>query len=332
MDFSQLSIEQFNERFSTEAACAEYILQIKWPQGFSCPKCKCKHAYLINTRRLPLFECSRCRYQASLTSGTIMEGSRTKLQKWILALFLISSSEEGINAVKLSHLIQVTYKTAWLILRKIRSMIHKWDAQTPLTGSVLINSAIYGQPFNPTIHKHPQEHLLLLGSSSQYDSHESTYLKIKHVIPELPNNKHISRYDLHSFHNQHIDSAVQNVKITTGFYTSKRLRPLLELARQASMWINRTFHGLGGAYLQSYLDEFTYRHNLAARNIPIFTHLSQLVFASAGANPSNFLSFRDSEHRPQKKVTCFPESSSVVMSTTWNKDMNKVKNCKKIVC
>ncbi|MDR6881644.1 IS1595 family transposase [Bacillus sp. 3255] len=319
MDFSKLSFEQFMERFSTEAACAEYLFRVKWPQGFSCPQCSFRHAYLINTRRLPLYECSRCRHQASLTSGTVTEGSRTSLRKWFAALFLVSCSEEGASAVKLSHIIQVTYKTAWLILHKIRSLIHLWDAQTPLTGTVIINSAIYGRPYNPTVRKHPQEHLLLLGSS-QIHSNESGYLKIKHIIPQLPTNKHISRRDLHSFHNQHIDPAVRNIEITTGFYTPIRCRPLLQLARQAGNWINRSFHGLGAKYLQKYLDEFCYRYNLTARNIPVFPHLCRLVFTHASTDCFRFLSARDSGHRHRHKENHLRERWSAVSLGLFNID------------
>lgn len=185
MNFASMSLEQFQNHFSTDSAYIEYIFQTKWPEGFSCPRCKHNHAYVTTPRRLPLYECSHCRHQTTLISGTIMEGSRTGLSKWILALFIFSRTNKGTTAIELSKFIKVTYKTAWLILYKIRSMIHSSDAQTPLSGSVCINSAIYGRPYNPSVDKHPQEHLLLIGSSVN-ESNESTYLKIKHVLLTNP--------------------------------------------------------------------------------------------------------------------------------------------------
>jgi transposase-like protein len=281
MDFSHMSFEQFMSHFSSEDHCIQYIFHLKWPKGFICPKCSHRHAYITKTRRLPLYECGQCRYQASLTSGTIMEGSRTELYKWLLAIFLVSRTDEGTTATGLSSLIQVTYKTAWLILHKIRSMIQNSDTQNPLSGSVRIHSAIYGRPFNPSVHRHPQEHLLLVGSSSS-EACESNYLKIKHVQLPTPMDRHISRNEIHTFRKQHIETDTQNVEIVTGFYTPKRLRPLLEIARQASNWINHTFHSLGTKHLQAYLDEFCYRRNLTTRNISIFVHLSQLCFPKTG--------------------------------------------------
>lgn len=98
MEISSLSIEQFQMHFSSEKACIDYLYQKKWPNGFSCPRCEHRYAYLTITRRLPLYECCHCRHQASLLSGTIMEGSRTKLSKWLLAIFLVSRVNMGTTA------------------------------------------------------------------------------------------------------------------------------------------------------------------------------------------------------------------------------------------
>ncbi|OAS15365.1 transposase [Paenibacillus oryzisoli] len=272
MEISNLSYEQFHNYFSSEDTCIDFLFKTKWPNGFQCPHCDNRHAYVTTTRRLPLYECSRCRFQASLLSGTIMEGSRTELRKWLLAIFLISRTHVGTTAMELSKLISVTYKTAWLILHKIRTSILQADNQNQLTGTVQINSAIYGKPFNPSVHKHPQEHLLLVGSSLN-DLGEPTYIKIKHVIPLHPRNKHITRSDISTFHEQHIEPTVNEIHTTTGFYAPKRQRPLLEVAKQASTWMNTTFHGIGARHLQNYLAEFCYRINLTSLNMPIFENL-----------------------------------------------------------
>ncbi|OCT16662.1 hypothetical protein A8709_08290 [Paenibacillus pectinilyticus] len=286
MDWSKLTYEQFHTKFSSEDACIDFLIQLKWPKGFRCPRCDHRHAYITSTRRLPLYECSHCCHQVSLLSGTIMEGSRTRLSKWLLAIFLISSTPSGTTAMKLSQLIQVTYKTAWLILHKIRTSIHLADNQRPLTGSVQINSAIYGRPFNPSVHKHPQEHLLLVGSSLDHSGvTPTTTVKIKQVTPSSPTNKHITRFDTINFQQQHINPNADKIEIVTGFFTSKRQRPLLEIAKQASTWINSTFHGIGSKHLQSYLDEFCYRINLTASSVPIFDHLVQLCMNIPKAIP-----------------------------------------------
>ncbi|NEW05030.1 IS1595 family transposase [Paenibacillus sp. SYP-B3998] len=285
MIIATMSLEQFQMAYSTEEACIDYIFQSKWPDGFICPRCQHRQAYVTNTRRLPLYECSHCRHQTSLTAGTLMEGSRTELHKWLLALFLISRTDKSINAVELSKLIQVTYKTAWLILHKIRLTIQKADQKTPLSGSIRINSAVYGRPFNPSTHKHPKEHLLLVGSSLN-ERGESTYLKLKFITPNHPRERHIPRSELISFNNTHIQSPSKHIETVTGLYSPKRTRPLMTFASKASSWLNETFHGIGAAHLQTYLAEFCYRFNLSIKNTPIFSHLSHLCFSNPTLNCS----------------------------------------------
>lgn len=87
-------LETFNERFADEKDCFDLIYKVKWPTGYKCPRCGHPHAYTVATRRLPLYECMSCRHQSSLTAGTIFTKSRTSLRKWLLALYLVSSSEE----------------------------------------------------------------------------------------------------------------------------------------------------------------------------------------------------------------------------------------------
>jgi transposase-like protein len=77
MDHQRLN--EHMDRFSTEEACINYLFQVKWPHDFLCPRCETRQAYTIYTRRLPLYECTSCRHQTSLTVGTVMEGSKTEL-------------------------------------------------------------------------------------------------------------------------------------------------------------------------------------------------------------------------------------------------------------
>src|SRR5665647_854920 len=93
---------EFLARFQSEESCIDYLVNMKWPHGFSCERCSCRSVYRTETRRLPLFECADCRYQASPIVGTVMEGSSTPLHKWFLALYLIS--QESIKTVSYTHL------------------------------------------------------------------------------------------------------------------------------------------------------------------------------------------------------------------------------------
>src|SRR4051812_13400506 len=172
-------LTEFQARYHSEEACADYLFAHKWPNGFICSRCSHTAAFRIDTRRLPLLQCVQCHYQASPTVGTIMESSSTDLRKWFTALFIVSSTESGINALKLSGLIQVTYKTAWLMLRKIRQSITQADDIAKLTGHVYIDNAKCGRPFTG-FHYGEDEYPVLVGTAID-ELDQLDYVKIQLV-------------------------------------------------------------------------------------------------------------------------------------------------------
>jgi transposase-like protein len=256
---------EFLSRFQTEEACVDYLVQLKWPHGFNCERCGCRNVYRTGTRRLPLFECAECRYQASPIVGTVMEGSSTPLLKWFLALYLISQEKLKTNATELSRMIQVTYKTGWLILHKIRHAMGEADADIPLFGDVTVNSAIYGKrPFTYSFDRLPYESPVLIGASMNKQQ-ETVYVKIKLVPDEHLKEKTIYRSGLEAFTEMNIEAGA-----TTECYikeiTPLKQRPTLPIFKASRKWIQTTFRGLGPRHLQAYLDEFCYRLNLKLRN------------------------------------------------------------------
>ena len=75
-DFPRTIVE-FQERFSDEAACLEYLAASRWPEGYRCPACGGRDAWVLERRHL--WECASCHHQASVTAGTVMHGTRAPL-------------------------------------------------------------------------------------------------------------------------------------------------------------------------------------------------------------------------------------------------------------
>ena len=69
---------EFQGRFATESACAEYLFERRWPQGFVCPGCDGGRAWLLKTKAFT-YECADCGRQTSVTAGTIMHASKLPL-------------------------------------------------------------------------------------------------------------------------------------------------------------------------------------------------------------------------------------------------------------
>ncbi len=119
------NIEQFSSvielirHFDSEAKCAEYLAQKRWNGNPVCPKCGHTSVYTLKgkTQR---YKCAGCREQFSVRVGTIFEASPIKLQTWFLAVYLVTAHKKGISSLQLSRDLNVTQKTAWFMLHRIR--------------------------------------------------------------------------------------------------------------------------------------------------------------------------------------------------------------------
>ncbi|MFW5437197.1 transposase [Paenibacillus apiarius] len=280
------TLEELQRQFHSESSCVSFLYKLKWPNGFVCSRCQHAHAYVIRTRRLPLYECRACRHQTSLIAGTVMEGSRTSLQKWLAAFWLVSCSNTRINAVRLSSIIQVTYKTAWLMLRKIRASISRADTERPLTGTVHGFVAFYGS--HPSRQLNPREYPLIVAESVAADG-QSGELKMKLVEPTQLSDRLLLRSDCDQFTEAHVANTAAESSITRHNCRVRRNSRLYQSFKRAWKWMNDTFHGIGAKYLQAYLDEFCFRYNSSLRHTSAWEQL--LCLCVAVLSPATAASF-----------------------------------------
>jgi transposase-like protein len=105
--------------FSTEKTCHEFMSTMRWPNGVECPRCGSKEiGKLIESRRV--WTCKGCKKQFSAKVGTIFEDSPLSLTKWLPATWLIVNAKNGISSCELARALDVTQKTAWFMLHRIR--------------------------------------------------------------------------------------------------------------------------------------------------------------------------------------------------------------------
>jgi hypothetical protein len=109
-----MTLKKFHDKFDSDQACRDHLFQIRWPNGFCCPKCQNASYYFLETRKL--YQCKACKYQASVTAGTIMHKSHTLLLTWFWAIFLVAHDKRGVSATYVARELELTYPTAWLLL------------------------------------------------------------------------------------------------------------------------------------------------------------------------------------------------------------------------
>jgi transposase-like protein len=140
-DFPRTIVE-FQARFVDEQSCLDYLFQCRWPDGFRCPRCQGREAWPVSSRRL--WQCTACGYQASLTAGTVLHKTRTPLQLWFWAAYLMSTGTPGTSALQLQRQLGLSrYQTAWTMLQKLRRAMVDPE-RTPLTGEVDVDECEVG--------------------------------------------------------------------------------------------------------------------------------------------------------------------------------------------
>ncbi len=136
-------------RFPDDESCMEFL----WRERFSddgthahCPNCDAVtpfKAYKTKQRRGKARTCTRCGQHMSILAGTIFEGSSTSLHLWFYAMYLMASTRCGISAKQLERELGVTYKTAWRMFNKIRNELMT-DDSGPLSGKVEADETSWG--------------------------------------------------------------------------------------------------------------------------------------------------------------------------------------------
>ncbi|SCK51492.1 Transposase and inactivated derivatives [Variovorax sp. HW608] len=110
---------EFLDWFGSEEACLAYLERLRWGAGFVCPRCgSTAEPYRASRTRLM---CRDCKYQGSVTAGTIFEKTRTPLRVWLAAAWYLTNQKQGVSALGLQRVLGLgSYETAWAMLHRFR--------------------------------------------------------------------------------------------------------------------------------------------------------------------------------------------------------------------
>lgn len=126
----------------------EYLEALRWPDGPVCPHCGSIGGWPIKGGRKGLYRCKQyqCRMQFSVTVGTVFERSKVPLNKWLMAVYLMSASKKGMSAHQIHRMIGVTYKTAWFMCHRIREAMKEEGGPLGGNGGIVeVDETFYGK-------------------------------------------------------------------------------------------------------------------------------------------------------------------------------------------
>lgn len=266
------TVLELEDRFVSEEACLSYLASLRWPEGFVCPRCHTSGGWPASRGR---WICRHCRYQASVTAGTIFQDTRKPLRMWFRAVWHVTSQKTGASAVSLQQELGLgSYLTAWTWLHKLRRAMVR-PARDRLQGRVEVDETIVGGEGQGPGRQMGDKALVAIAAEENGAGIGRIRLG---VIPQA------TRPHLHEFIRQSIVPG--SVVHTDGFpaYTgleplgfqhqatvllgrgedaASRLLPRVHrIASLLKRWLLETHQGaVSNKHLPYYLDEFTFRFN-----------------------------------------------------------------------
>ena len=280
------TIRQFNSQFPDEKTCLEFIYRRRFPGGAKCKKCqKVDCFYPVTNRRS--YACAWCGFQIYPTAGSIFHKSRTSLKSWFFAIFLASQSKNGVSAKELERTVGVTYKTAFRMAHKIKSLM----AQGPsmLSGTVEVDETWVGGENRHGKGSARENKSYVVGAVQRQGMVKAQVIKNTKASTVIP----LVRSQIRVGTNVISDEASYYKKLKNFGYGHESVKhKRREYVRghvytntiegfwsQMKRSINGTYHAVSPKYLQRYVDEFAYRYNARNSSVPVFELLIRQMAA-----------------------------------------------------
>ena len=239
-----MTLVELNTQFSTDEQCRELLVRLRWPDGVECPKCKRKRNLRSYTQKT--FQCLKCRYNFSVTTGTIFHHSHIPLEKWCLTVLLMCESKKGISANQVKQMLGVCYKTAWYLCHRVRKAAEEAKNRPQLDGTVEVDETFVGGKYDRRRKRELWDTSAVIGRRRRNGNFEAR------KIPTRSRQDSLSKTRAHDSVNHSAEERVRGEGYTN------RIESARSLFRQ---FIVGAFHQVSAKHWEAYWDEFECRSN-----------------------------------------------------------------------
>ncbi len=276
------------DEFHDDYACADHLARKRWPSGFVCPHCDSKKGWRLEAKPW-VWECAgkgsdrTCRRQTSVIAGTVMHGTHLPLRKWFIAAYLVATHSNSISALQLQAKLGLgSYKTAWLLLHKLRrAMVN--PQRTPLQGDVEIDeSSIPYRPLNDPVDgghgKSLVGKIFIIGAVEKREGRTSGRVRLAKLTED--NRRYIQPFvisntapgcAIYTDGNRSYDGIPDrehfphNLSARNAMPAHIKFERIHRVFSNLKRWGLGTFHGFREKHLDAYLHEFEFRWNRRRR-------------------------------------------------------------------
>ena len=269
------SLLAFQHMFPDDDACAAWLIEMRWPDGFVCPACGHEKGWALR-RKAHTFECAGCRRQTSVTAGTILHASKLPLTVWFWAAYLMATHSNGISALQLQETARYRLLPQRLAARPQAARQHGRPRAQPVVGP---GGNRRGQPSIPdqrrSSHRRartqPRRQMLIVGAIELGDGNIPGRLRLAeissygaadlgHFVETAADPDAIAKTDGWSGYAAVPPIATMSMSSGKPPLTSS-LPWIHQVFSNLKGWARGVYHGLRRKHLQAYLDEFVFRFN-----------------------------------------------------------------------
>jgi len=262
-----LSRREFDKRFGSEQQCIEYLIELKWGNGFQCVKCFQKVGY--RGKYAKNMRCKSCGYEESPTANTLFHKLKFDLSKAFGMIYDVLLSKKGANSIWLSERYEVSQNTAWLFRMKLINYLGS-SGKNPLTNEVHVDEFEIGTPKKGQQgrSKSDEKDRIIIACEIRGSKVGRAYAR------EI---KDFSASELEPIFEKHIDKqAFVTTDLWRGYLPIKKKYPNMTQIesekganfpeihiqiRNLKNWLRGVHSYCSTKYLQCYLDEYFFRFN-----------------------------------------------------------------------
>lgn len=273
----------FYKRFPDEESCYNYLVEIKWEEGYVCKKCG--HTNYCSGRKPYSRRCTRCKYDKydeSPTAGTMIDKCKFSLHLAFHIVFKLSTKKKGMSSPELSHEFDLRQMTCWEFKRKVQQAMRS-SMRYPLTGTVHVDEFLIGEYEEGQTRRSSDSKKRLVVVALELLEKGGVGRAYAKVI------EHASSKEFKPFFDNHISPQARVVTDEwRGYLPLKKRYPFLEEKPSGKGrnfpelhihimniqgWLRGIHHHCSKEHLQGYLDEYHYRYNRRSQMETIFDNL-----------------------------------------------------------
>jgi transposase len=296
------TLQQFSAEFPTDDACLETLKDSRYPGGVVyCADCE-QERKLYRVKGRPAYACESGHHFYPL-AGTIFEHSSTPLKLWFYAMYQMGSTRCGISAKQIQRETGVTYKTAWRMFRQIRSLLNDDDKMEGPT-TVEMDEMYFGgrrkqgrgrpmrgdKQMTPVIGIMERSTDKRLGRVKAVATPDVTSERVIGLVHEHILPKSTVFTDEYTIYDR-LGARVQEhkrIKHSAAVYVigdvhTNTIEGFWSLVKRG---IGGVYHSVSQKYLQTYLNEYSFRYNRRDRGNLLFTEILKRVSERASERPA----------------------------------------------